>query len=75
MIYQIRANLYFEELDEAADFFHDCEVAMDKAIVVNPGAIEEEPCEIESIENHHDESPNAPCSRLAFATNRTLPPD
>lgn len=75
MIYQVRANLYFDEMDEAADFYHDCELAFAKAIAVNPESIEEEPSEIESIENHHDESPNAPCSRLAFTTNRTLPPD
>lgn len=73
MIYEVKARLFFDSQDEARDFYHDCELAFAKAIVCNPGAIEEEPSEIESIENHHDESPNAPCSRLAFTTNRTLP--
>ncbi len=75
MIYEVRARILFDKLDEAADFYHDCELAFAKAIVVNPGTIEEEPSEVESIENRHDENPNAPCSRLAFTTNRTLPPD
>jgi len=75
MIYQVKANLYFDELDEATDFYHDCELAFAKGIVVNPGSIEEEPSEIECIENHHDEDPNGACLTLASTTNRTLPPD
>lgn len=69
MIYEVRATLFFTEFDEAQDFYHDCQVALSKAIVVNTGSKEQEAGVIEFIENYHDEDPNAPCSMFAEATN------
>lgn len=61
MIYQVRANLYFTEHDEAVDFYHDCQVAFDKSTIVNPGTKAQEPGIIELIQNHHDENPTVDC--------------
>lgn len=65
MIYQVRANIYFDELDEARDFYHDCELAIEKGLVVNPNSLNAEPSKIDLIENHHDESPHSACLLLA----------
>ena len=65
MIYQVRANLFFASEDEARDFYHDCDVAFPKSIMVNPDTVCPEISVIELIENHHDEDPNGPCSLLA----------
>lgn len=69
MIYQVRANLYFDEHDEAVDFYHDCEVAFPKSIIVNPDSENAEFALIELIENHHDDDPNSPCDIEVMATN------
>ena len=61
MIYQVRANLFFDEQDEANDFYHDCELAWAKSDCLNPGLENFEPGTIELIENHHDDDPNEPC--------------
>ncbi len=73
MIYQVRANLYFTDHDEAVDFYHDCQVAYPKSIICNPDTEAAEYSIIELIQNHHDESPNAECGYLDFETNR--PPE
>ena len=65
MIYQVRANFFFDIEDEAWDFFHDCEMAWPKTMTVNPNGEDIEPSVAELIENHHDEDPNAPCNLLA----------
>lgn len=70
MIYQVRANLYFSEQDEAKDFYHDCDVAFPKATSVNPDTEHAEFSVIELIENHHDESPHTPCLLWAGKTTR-----
>lgn len=64
MIYQVKANLFFEKEDEARDFFHDCEVAYPKGISVNPDGEDAEFSIVELIENHHDTDPNEPCVLL-----------
>jgi len=69
MIYQVRANLYFESEDEANDFYHDCELAFAKSTLVNPDSENEESSRIELIENHHDQDPNEPCHVVAFRDN------
>lgn len=69
MIYQVRANLYFNEKDEAKDFYHDCQKALPKAMPVNPDTENAEFNRIELIENHHDDDPNQPCSLLEMATD------
>lgn len=65
MIYQVRANLFFDKEDEARDFYHDCAVAYPKSIPVNPGSPNAELPTVELIENHHDEDPNIPCALIA----------
>jgi len=68
MIYQVRANLFFNIHDEAVDFYHDCELAFAKAIIVNPDTEATEDSVIELIKNHHDDNPNAPCELEATRT-------
>ena len=65
MINQVRANLYFIDPDEAIDFYHDCEIALEKSAIINPDTPNQEPSKIELIKNHHDESPHAPCVLIA----------
>lgn len=72
MFYQVRANLYFDEEDEAKDFYHDCELAYLKSIICNPGTEAAEYSIIELIENHHDDDPNGPCHVIRSLTE--LPP-
>ena len=69
MIYQVRANLYFADHDEAVDFYHDCEVAFPKSTLVNPSSENAEYGIIELIENHHDTDPSEPCILEIMATN------
>jgi len=74
MIYQVRASLYFDEEDEARDFYHDCENAYVKSIICNPNTEASEYSIIELIENHHDEDPNGPCNLLSSETSQPSPP-
>lgn len=67
-IYQVRANLYFAEEDEAIDFLHDCELAFFKALDIRPDQPEAEFSTIELIENHHNQNPTAPCVCLKKIT-------
>jgi len=64
MIYQVTANFFFSEEDEAKDFFHDCEVAFPKTSIINPDAENTELSTALLIENHHDESPNGNCDLI-----------
>lgn len=61
MIYQVKAELYFKDRDQAVDFARTCQVTLDKTIVVNPGDINEQRSTVVLIECHHDESPLSPC--------------
>lgn len=70
MIWEVRARLFFDEHDEALDFYHDCQIAHEKAVIVNPDTENAEFATIELIENHHDEDPNAPCGLLFSTTNK-----
>ena len=74
MIYQVRANLFFDEEDEATDFYHDCEIAYLKSTICNPDTDAAEYSIIELIENHHDENPNESCSIIERETNQPSPP-
>jgi len=65
MFYEVRATLYFLEQDEAEDFYHDCDMAYLKTMNVNPDTPSTECSIAQLIENHHDESPNAPCVLLS----------
>lgn len=72
MFYQVKANLFFDEHDEGVDFYHDCELAFAKAIMVNPDAENTEHSTIELILNHHDDNPNEPCE---YFRRQTTEPD
>lgn len=70
MFYQVRANLFFAEEDEALDFYHDCELALLKTGLINPLAENIEFSTIELINNNHDHDPNQPCEvRKSADTN------
>lgn len=62
MIYQVIAVFFFSDPDEAADFFHDCETALPKSIVVNPGQPDQQCSTADLIHCRHDQQPIEPCS-------------
>jgi len=64
MFYEVRATLYFLEQDEAEDFYHDCEKAMLKSEVINPGTDHAELPQLQVLGNHHDTDPAQPCDLL-----------
>jgi len=70
MIYQVRANLFFDKEDEARDFYHDCELAFAKGISVNPDSENAEFSTIELIDNHHDDDSHQPCELELSETNQ-----
>lgn len=72
MIYQVTANLFFVDPDEAFDFYHDCELALGKASIVNPDSPNTEHSTIQLIMNHHDENPNASCELLGSLSTENL---
>lgn len=74
MIYQIRANLFFNTLDIPNDLKQQLLNIWQHAQVINPLTENEEASIIEVIENHHDEHPTAPCSLLFIKTNSPTPP-
>lgn len=64
MFYRVRADLAFTEKDEANDFAHDCQVALPKANIINPGQENEERGYIMVEKCYHDEDPAKPCDLL-----------
>lgn len=64
MIYQVRANLFFDVLDEAQDFFNDGIIALPKSIVVHPADPNYERPRLELIKCFHDETPTKPCELI-----------
>jgi len=74
MIYEVRATLFFEEADEADDFFHDCQTALPKSIVVHPCEANMEFGTIDKLECHHEEDPNAPCHVIEHDDNEPVCP-
>lgn len=64
MFYQVRANIYFKDEDEANDFYDDCNKALAKGNVINPGTPEQEFSSIEEIHCAHDEFPHESCYPL-----------
>ncbi len=69
MIYEVRADLFFEKEDEAVDFAHDCEVALAKAVVVNPGQENQQCSGYDYLECRHDQHPLEPCSIITHEDN------
>jgi len=67
MFKRVRADLPFTQEDEAEDFYHDCELALAKATVINPGQPSEERGFIFLEECHHDEDPPKPCQVITAA--------
>lgn len=70
MFYQVTANLLFDIEDEAIDFYHDCELALAKTGVINPGAEDVEFSIIKLINNNHDQDPNQSCELVASDDNK-----
>lgn len=61
MIYQVRANIFFEHLSDAEDLVSKCAKAMYDAVVVHPDQPNQEGCAVELIKCYHDETPTKPC--------------
>jgi len=70
MFKQVRANLYFTTEDEGRDFYHDCQLALAKSSVINPGQPDEEFSHIQLLTNNHDQDPNQFCDLEASADNK-----
>ena len=69
MIYEVRATMFFDKVDEATDFLHDCEVALPKATVVNPGQDNQECSVVDYMKCHHNEQPPEPCELITHEDN------
>jgi len=65
MIWRVRADIPFESEDEARDFYHDCQLALPKGSVINPGLDTEEAGRILLEKCHHDEQPTEPCELIS----------
>lgn len=66
MFYRVTADLAFTDHDEATDFYHDCQLALPKASVINPGQDNEERGSILLQVCYHDEHPTKPCEPLDY---------
>jgi len=74
MIYEVRATMFFDIENEADDFFHDCEVALPKATVVNPDQPNQECSRADLIKCHHDDHPPEPCTLNTHIDNCPITP-
>ena len=75
MIYEVRATMFFDQEDEAIDLFHDCEMALPKAIVINPGQFNQECSVADFILCNHDLHPPEPCTLSQHIDNCPLEPE
>lgn len=73
MIYQVTANMLFDIEDEALDFYHDCELALAKATVINPGQPNEEYSYCEIALSNHELDPNQPSVIIQYENNMPIP--
>lgn len=64
MLYRVQANLLFDDSDEAADAYHDLELALGKAITVNPGHATEEHSVISWHNCPHSDPNIVPCNLI-----------
>ncbi len=69
MFFRVTANICFTEPDEARDFYHDCEVALPKGAVINPGQINEEKSRILLHQCFHDLDPSLECQIIDQDSN------
>lgn len=67
-------NLAFEEEDEAEDFYHDGQIALPKAKVINPGQPNEERGYILLQKCFHDDQPPSPCETIHLQEPTAPPP-
>lgn len=74
MFYRVEANINFRSEDEANDFYHDCELALAKGNVINPGTQEQECCHIQLHRCAHDEQPHGSCTEVDWQDNCPPPP-
>ena len=68
MFYRVTADMTFTIPDEAEDFYHDCQVALPKSQVINPGQDNEERSHISIHLCYHDEDPPKPCELIGEET-------
>lgn len=61
MFYRVSASISFKSLDEARDYYHDCEKALPKGNTINLAEINEERGYIALQECHHDIDPRGEC--------------
>jgi len=73
MIIQVTATMFFDQEDEARDFFHDCLTALPKATVINPGQPDQQCSYADFIGCRHDEHPHEPCTLATHVDN--CPPE
>ena len=69
MFYRVTLDLIFTSQDEANDFYHDGEIALPKAIVLNPCQPNQECSTILIQKCFHDENPAIPCEVINQENN------
>lgn len=62
MIYEVRARFFFDNQDEALDFYNDCNNALPKATAVNPGQPNQECSQADLVLCNHDGHPPEACN-------------
>lgn len=73
MFYRVTADLAFDVEDEANDFFHDCQLALLKAVTINPYQLNQERGIITLHKCHHDDPDLSTCSILS-SKETPIPP-
>lgn len=74
MIYQLKATLFFTDLDPISDIHDKILDHFPDALVINPGQDAQECSVLDIIECHHDEHPPLPCGELYHKDNCPLQP-
>jgi len=62
MIYRVTMDLYFDDEDQANDFYHDGEVALPKSVVINPALPGQENGYIRLHQCEHELQPPLECT-------------
>lgn len=73
MIYELKVDLFFRELDVMEKLVKEIDKRRADMIVVKPGHPDQECSYIHSIENHHDVDPSLPCNTLGYWDNCPVP--
>lgn len=69
MIYEVRANVFFENISDAEDLVKHIASKLDDAVVVHPDEDNQQGCSIELIKCYHDETPTSPCEVVGITTS------